>query len=384
METLRDYLLHYRDKISILKKGYAQEKFRIATICKDEIAELKFGEVTSIDIAAYRDRRLAQINIKTGRPISPANVRLEMSLLSHLYDIALIEWGGCTDNPVKRVRKPSPPPGRERRLTSREEAKIFRYCRQYCNHELGIIIKIALETAMRQGEILSLCWEDVDIKKRLVHLKDTKNGSNRDVPLSLKAVECLRSLGVRSDGQVFSYSAKGLKSVWRQMVLKLNIDDLHFHDLRHEAISRLFELGTLDMMEIAAISGHKSLSMLKRYTHLKAARLVKKLDPKRSKVHAYMHQKFIPYPAFVNITHDKRFETVLPDFNLSVLGRTKQDALERAAQVLSTAICERLITNAEIPVPDSYLSEAPEDGHIVMIEPSLSVDTVASWANATL
>lgn len=123
---------------------------------------------------------------------------------------------------------------------------------------------------MRQSEIIKLCWEHLDLKSRIAHLPDTKNGSKRDVPLSAKARDALIRLGVKSKGNVFTYTSSGIKSTWRFMLGKLGIEDLHFHDMRHEAISRFFELGSLDMMEIAAISGHKSLSMLKRYTHLKA------------------------------------------------------------------------------------------------------------------
>ena len=90
-------------------------------------------------------------------------------------------------------------------------------------------------------------------------MPETKNGTKRDVPLSRKARDALIRMGVHTKGRVFRYTAEGLKSTWRFMLLKLGIEDLHFHDLRHHAITKLFQLGTLDMMEIAAISGHKSL-----------------------------------------------------------------------------------------------------------------------------
>ncbi|EHC5911056.1 tyrosine-type recombinase/integrase, partial [Salmonella enterica subsp. enterica serovar Eastbourne] len=88
-------------------------------------------------------------------------------------------------------------------------------------------------------------------------------------------------LPVQLSGTVFHYKSTGFKSAWRVALQKLKIENLHFHDLRHEAISRLFELGTLNVMEVAAISGHKSLNMLKRYTHLRAYQLVSKLDTRR-------------------------------------------------------------------------------------------------------
>ncbi|MGS1401201.1 tyrosine-type recombinase/integrase (plasmid) [Pseudomonas aeruginosa] len=161
-------------------------------------------EITSVDIATYRDERLQQLNGKTGQQISPATVRLEMSLLSNLFELGRIEWGICDDNPVLKVRKPKMPPGRERRLTSREERLILRYAHNYGNSELYAIIIVALETAMRQGEILNLSWEHINLKTRIAHLPDTKNGTRRDVPLSIKARDALIQLGVAGNGRVFS------------------------------------------------------------------------------------------------------------------------------------------------------------------------------------
>lgn len=280
-EALKKYLT----QVSILKKGYAQEKYRVEQIARSFLGNLIVRQVTSVDIATYRDQRLTEINPRTKRKLATSTVRLELSLLSNFFDIARIEWGLCEGNPVANVRKPKNPPGRDRRLTPREERLILRYCHGHVNPDLYSIVVIALETAMRQGEILKLQWEHLNLKTRIAHLPETKNGTKRDVPLSTRARDALIRLGVKSKGKVFGdlYTADGLKSSWRFALKKLGIEDLHFHDLRHEAISRLFELGTLDMMEVAAISGHKSLSMLKRYTHLRAGRLVRKLEGNKHK-----------------------------------------------------------------------------------------------------
>lgn len=264
--TLAEGLKLYRQKVSILKKGYTQESYRIAHISKSPLASNLMREIGSPDIAQYRDDRLAETNSRTGKLISPATVRLEMSLLSNVFDVGRIEWGVCDVNPVTNVRKPKSPPGRDRCLLPREERLILRYCHAHPTYELYSLVVLAIETAMRQGELLKLEWEHINLKNRIAHLPDTKNGSKRDVPLSLKARDVLIRLGVKHRGRVFSYTSNGLKSAWRIMMGRLGIEDLHFHDLRHTAITRLFELNTLDMMEIATISGHKSLSMLKRYT----------------------------------------------------------------------------------------------------------------------
>ncbi|SPX19283.1 shufflon-specific DNA recombinase [Escherichia coli] len=134
---------------------------------------------------------------------------------------------------------------------------------------------------MRQGEILALRWEHIDLRHGVAHLPETKNGHSRDVPLSRRARNFLQMMPVNLHGNVFDYTASGFKNAWRIATQRLRIEDLHFHDLRHEAISRFFELGSLNVMEIAAISGHRSMNMLKRYTHLRAWQLVSKLDARR-------------------------------------------------------------------------------------------------------
>jgi integrase len=131
---------------------------------------------------------------------------------------------------------------------------------------------------MRRGELLSLTWEHVHTEKRYVHLPDTKNGETRDVPLSPMALELLRELprNFRGDQVVFPLHYEALKSAWRRACTRTSITNLRFHDLRHEATSRFFEKG-LNVMEVAAITGHKDLRMLQRYTHLRAEDLALKL-----------------------------------------------------------------------------------------------------------
>lgn len=358
----------YRVKVSILKKGYVQEKYRIEQICRSFLGSKIVHEVTSVDIATYRDQRLATINTITGKPISTATVRLEMSLLSNFFDIAQIEWGCCDSNPVSNVRKPKLSPGRDRRITAREERLILRYCNAYANPELYSIVVIALESAMRQGEILRLQWEHINLKTRIAHLPETKNGTKRDVPLSVKAKEALIRLGVQSKGRVFSYTAEGLKSTWRFMLIKLCIENLHFHDLRHEAISRLFELGSLDVMEVAAISGHKSLAMLKRYTHLKAQRLVRKLEGHKNKGKQIVIDHLIPYPAAIEGDTGAIRIRLLDFDDLTGQGTCRTTAIRVAQDVLLRRILNLMRESQPIPAPDQYL-ELVDECSVVMVDP---------------
>lgn len=359
----------YRKQVSILKKGYKQERYRIEHICRSEIANKRVRDVTSVDIATYRDFRLTNINPKSGKPLSPASVRLEMSLLSNFFDICRIEWGYCDENPVSKVRKPKSPPGRDRRLTAREDRLIFRYAHQHSNKELYPILVLAVETAMRQGEIINLLWENINLKTGVAHLPQTKNGTKRDVPLSIRSREALVQLGVKPRGQVFYYTSNGIKSTWRFMMQKLAIEDLNFHDLRHEACSRFFELGTLDIMEVAAISGHKSLAMLKRYTHLRASKLVRKLEGNKHKGRQVIFDCLIPYPALVEQV-ESGFKVRMLDF---VDIEIEDSNEEKAMRQIKDALLRRLLSgmrsgNNGLPAPDQYL-EIVDENQVVMIDP---------------
>ncbi|MBC2385359.1 site-specific integrase [Pseudomonas sp. WS 5096] len=366
--TLDVALQRYRLEVSILKKGYVQETYRLEQIRRTDLAKKPVRDITSKDIASYRDMRLSEINARTRKTLSPATVRLEMSLMSNLFDIARIEWGLCEKNPVKDVRKPKSPPGRDRRLTPREERLILRYCHQHSNEQLYSIVVLALETAMRQGEILKLEWQHINLKNQIAHLPDTKNGTKRDIPLSLKARDMLIRLGVRSHGKVFGYTSNGLKSTWRFMLIKIGIQDLHFHDLRHEACSRLFELGTLDVMEIAAISGHKSLAMLKRYTHLRANKLVRKLEGNTHRGQQVVVSQLVPYPAHLS-TSGNGVEIRLLDFD-DVVGRGADmaEAVQSAQNALLRHLMIALRDRQRVPQPNQYL-EPVEESKVIMLDP---------------
>ncbi|HCL4132296.1 TPA: tyrosine-type recombinase/integrase [Pseudomonas aeruginosa] len=367
--TLREGLIKYQQSISILKKGYVQESYRIKQLLRWPDADLLMREIGSPNIAKYRDNRLAQVNPKTGKPISPSTVRLEMSLLSSLFDIGCIEWGACENNPVKNVRKPPPSPGRDRRISPREERLILRYCKNHATTDLYSIFVLALETAMRQGELLKLEWEHINLRIGIAHLPETKNGSKRDVPLSIKARAALLRMGVKQRGRVFSYTSNGLKSAWRIMMQRLGIEDLHFHDTRHEAASRLSELGRLDIMEIAAITGHKSLAMLKRYTHLKAAKLVKKLEGNGNRGRQIVLGQLIPYPAITEPAAEGGFQVRILDFDdMRGQGASQELALQSAQDLLLRHLITALRDRTPVPPPNQYLDDV-DDNLVFMLDP---------------
>jgi len=251
--------------------------------------------ITGELIAQYRDRRLTgeDRKDKNGNPTprAPNTVRLEMALLGHLFTIAVKEWGiGLPFNPVLNVRRPAPGAGRNRRLDADEEAKLLAAVDAHSNPMLRWIVRAALETGMRSTEIATLRRNQVDLERRIVRLLETKNTLPRTVPLSTTATaifkEALANPIRPIDTDLIFFGEPGkdknrrpynFNKVWLDIKRTIGCADFRFHDLRHEAVSRFVEAGLSDQ-EVSAISGHKSMQMLKRYTHLRAEDLVNKLD----------------------------------------------------------------------------------------------------------
>ena len=136
---------------------------------------------------------------------------------------------------------------------------------------------VALATGMRQGELLGLKWKDIDRTRRYALLTDTKNGEARGVPLTSGALRVLEALPRDLGGRVFPIERLTLYHAFIAACKRAGISDYTWHDLRHEALSRYAERGDLSLLELAEISGHKTLQMLKRYTHLQAEKLALKL-----------------------------------------------------------------------------------------------------------
>jgi integrase len=275
----------YLDEVTPTKRPSTAKAERLkAQKVKKALGKYSLAAVTPNIVAEYRDNRLRE-----GK--STDTVRLELSLLSHLFNTAIKEWQmGLVYNPVSNIRKPTPGPGRNRRLNEDEEKKLLRACDDYSNPMVAWIVRTALYTGMRAGEIQTLRREQVDLRYRVVRLTHTKNGSARTVPLTREATDVIRAAlahPVRPldtdlifwgepghDGQRRPYE---FRMAWKKIMKDTGIRNLRFHDLRHEAVSRLVEIGLGDQ-EVAAISGHKSMQMLRRYTHLRAEDLVERLD----------------------------------------------------------------------------------------------------------
>jgi integrase len=273
--TLGELIDRYIDEVSPLKRSCKNDVQRLRYL-RNHFGKLSASAVRSSHIAQWRDKRLSEG--KAG-----STVVKEINSLSHVIDVAIKDWNiGLPSNPVKMVRKPKQARGRDRRINADELAALQA-------SKIGEIVTLAVETGMRLGELLSLEWRLIDVEQRTATLPLTKNGEKRIVPLSPTALQTLAKMD-RNGERVFSQwkQADSFENAWKRTLTKLRndheaehgqsnfLEDIRFHDLRHEAASRLFEKG-LNMMEVASVTGHKTLAMLKRYTHLRASDIALKL-----------------------------------------------------------------------------------------------------------
>lgn len=284
----------FKDLAEDFKKDFAHHhyrggawKFKLAAL-EARLGAYSLVAITPQVVTKYRDDRLADPDPRYKRDlskaprVSPATVKTELDLLAKVLDVAQKEFGIPlpAGNPVRGVRKPRQGRGRDRRLTADELEALLRECRASGNAWLAPAFQLAIATAMRQGELLGLTWKDVDKKNRLALLLDPtklKTGEPRAVPLSSAALAVLEALPRSTTGKVIPQGRMTLYKAFQRACARAGIPDFTWHDLRHEALSRLAERGDFSVLELAAVSGHKTLQMLKRYTHLQAERLAKKL-----------------------------------------------------------------------------------------------------------
>ncbi len=260
---------HYRPRKDEKEAWRTQVKHLI-----DELGDYSIAAITPQVVAQYRDDR--------AKVVQGSTVKKEINMLSKILTVAVHEFGIVLPfgNPVANVRKPSAAPPRTRRLEGDEAKRLIEQCTASRNPWLLPAVQLAIETSMRQGELLSLEWVNIDFKRKLALLLDPlkiKNGEARAVPLSSKAVAVLKSLPKSTCGLVLPVQRMTLFHVFKAACARAEIKNMTFHDLRHEAISRLAERGDFSTLELSAISGHKTLQMLKRYTHLQAESLARKL-----------------------------------------------------------------------------------------------------------
>ncbi len=241
-------------------KGEKEDRIRLMAIRRHKICSIPLTQLTPSVLGKYRDERLEKV--------SSGTVIREFAYFSSIINLARKEWGINLENPVSKVRKPLSPQGRNRVLSKLERAELLLAVKPQGRRSpwLEPVVIFALETGMRRSEILSLRWKDIDFTKRLASLEMTKNGERRVVPLSSIAIANIDRLPRSIDGKIFPISAYALAACFNRAIKRAGIEDFRFHDLRHTAITQLAEK-LPNLIELAAVTGHKSLKMLQRYYH---------------------------------------------------------------------------------------------------------------------
>lgn len=265
--TLSALLDRYQREVSNTKRGKDAEQYRIEQFKRSSLAKYSPAAITSQLVAEWRDNRLKEVQSGT--------VLRELQLLGHLFTVAIQEWGiALHSNPVALVRKPTPGKARERVLTDNQRSALVVACGQCANPWVKPVVIFALETATRRGELLNLTWGDVDLERATAKVSG-KTGS-RTIPLSPACISMLRGLPRSLDGRVFPVTIETLKQAYERAVKRAGIADFTFHDLRHDALTRLAKLG-FNVLELRAISGHTTANMLQRYVSIDAGDLAGKL-----------------------------------------------------------------------------------------------------------
>lgn len=283
--TLADAIRRYMAEVTSKKRSIESESSTMRVWLATPLAKLSLARITSEDIAKLRDEWM--------KSYAPATVVRRMTPIAHLFVTAKKEWGLTTlVSPFDSVKKPAVSNERTRRVS---EDEIVRICAATKSVVLPSVIKLAVETAMRRGEMTKIIWKNVDLKSRTVYLPKTitKNGFERTVPLSTAAIVVLSGLPRNINGRVFSIRADAVTQAFDRAVLRARASyekeceeqgsepdtdflvDLHPHDLRHEATTRLAD--KFAMHELAKITGHRDTRMLLRYYHPSAEDFAKRL-----------------------------------------------------------------------------------------------------------
>jgi integrase len=272
-KTFADAMKRYDRDIAPTHDGGRWESVRLKAMLQWPIANRKLANLTGADIADWRDARC--------RKVKPSTTAREMNLMRSVMESARRDWQWIRVNPMQDVRWPTSPKGRKRRLTDDEVDAIaaafgvnLTLQSETATQRVGLAFLFAIETAMRSGEICAMRWEDIHLSAQYIRLPKTKNGDQRDVPLSKRAVEILRALA-EGDGPAFAISDAVRDVLWRKVRDTTPHKAIHFHDTRAEAIWRLSK--KLDVLQLARIIGHRDPKSLMIYYDESASDMAKRL-----------------------------------------------------------------------------------------------------------
>ena len=261
----------YLKEVTPLKKNTSVEPIIIRLLMRSKWAKKSLSQLTTRDLCSYRDQRLQEIKA--------TSLHRRFCVIKHAAKIAEEEWGwDAKSSAIKTIRLKTEPPSAVRRISQDDINLLLGSAAASRNHLMQPLITLALETGMRRGELLSFRWTDVDFDHLQISLQKTKSGYPRLIPITNTAEFVLLKLFSTTEdreGVVFGMSANAVRLAFGRIRQRCGLTVVRFHDLRHEAISRLFEKG-LTMPEVASISGHRSLSQLMRYSHADTLALVDK------------------------------------------------------------------------------------------------------------
>ena len=279
--TVKDLCERYiRDVLPGKPKSKAKQTAQL-NWWAEQIGSYTLADCTPALIAEQRDK-LSRTPTSRGPTTRPATVARYLAALSHACTVAVKEWGWIEDNPLRKVSKPKEPRGRVRFLSDDERERLLSACRQSANPYLHLVVVLGLSTGMRAGEIMGLTWDRVDLKAGRLTLTDTKNGTIRVVPLVGHAAELLQAhnkvrrldtdllFPARRKQEDGTVRPADLRAPWLAALQQADITDFRFHDLRHSAASYMLMNGAT-IGELAEVLGHKTLQMVKRYSHLSEA-----------------------------------------------------------------------------------------------------------------
>ena len=287
--TLAELVDRYIKDVLPTKPKQARDQSQQLGWWRDEIGAYTLADVTPALISQCRDKLLAG---KTNRgQRSPSTVTRYMAALSHAFTVAVNEWGWMENSPMRKVKKPREPRGRVRFLSEEERERLLEACLQSNNPYLYLVVVIALSTGMRQGEIMGMTWDEVDLTLGRITLYDTKNREIRVVPLAGRAFELMSGHAKvkRTDSRLVFPSKTNaekpidLRTPWIRALRGADIENFRFHDLRHSAASYLAMNGA-SLTEIAEVLGHKTLAMVSRYAHLSEAHTANVVSSMNAKI----------------------------------------------------------------------------------------------------
>ena len=256
--TFGQAVTKYLEEISPTKKSFDSEKYRLKLLLDSSLTNKALKDITPKDLRQFRDKRLQKVR--------GPSVRKEVYLISAIFTAAIKEWGlESLRNPVPLITIPKDSQPRVQRLLPSERNRLLNCLETQSNYHLQLVVKLALETAMRRSEILKIRVADIDFQNCLVVIRETKNSTMRTIPLTTKALDLLGKQKGENE-YLLNCSGNSIRLAWSRFQKKFGFEYLRFHDLRHEAISHFFELG-LTVPEVSAISGHRTKAQLFRYAH---------------------------------------------------------------------------------------------------------------------